>query len=167
MNRLTSCPFSLALGMVFIAYWVNGALIQGPLPMSVVAPIGLTAELNCTVNLTELVEHTGGAFVAIIWSTPNQALLQHLNPILAGKEIKTSILRAQLTEDYTSGVSVRCAVVTRSHSLSETPSNTSAILRAYGMYNISQNTCLVQLHVYTFSCVFLFTMQVVHSPQQV
>ena len=121
--------------MAVIAYSVNGTLIQGPLPMSVVAPIGEIVELMCTVNTSELMEQTGGTFATITWSTQNQSLLTGISPTLTGGEIKTSTLRVQLTEEYTSGVSIRCVALTHSPP-SDTFSNISATLTAYGKYNI-------------------------------
>ena len=143
MKFLRACPMSVALSMTFIAYSVNGALIQGPLPMKVLAPIGEIAELNCTVNISELKEQKGGMFSSITWITQNQALLTDINPTVTGGKIKTSTIRVPLTEEFTAGVSIRCVAVTFS-SLSETPSSTSANLTAYGMYRYTE-TGLVQV----------------------
>ena len=154
--------FSVAFCTAFIAYLINGTLIQGPLPMSVVAPIGEIVELHCTVNISELKGQTGGgSFAFLTWLTSNQSLLNDINPILTGGEIKTSTARVHLTEEYTSGISFRCIAFTLSP-WSETTSNTSAILTAYGMYNVIQNTELPLWCVYYFLCYCI--QQVVHNP---
>ena len=89
------------------------------------------------IAYAEIMGQIDDMFATITWITQNQVLLTNINPILTGGEIKTSTLRVQLTEEYTSGVSIRCVAVTHSPA-SDTSSNTSATLTAYGKYMFAE-----------------------------
>ena len=131
-----------AVRMAIMACSVNGAIIEGPLPMTVVAPIGGTVELTCVVNISDLMAQTGLGLTTILWNTESQVSLSS-----ARRETKggTSTLRVELTAEFTSGVSVRCAILLTN--LTRIFSNISATLIAYGTYTVVYITFSSSLHI--------------------
>lgn len=122
-----------AVVLVLLVVACSGSLIQGPWPMSVVAPIGSTVEFECVVNTTELIS---GVFVNILWKLNNQSLPANDNQNLTiCGDIGKGTLRLDVAENYTPGVSVQCGFISR-NPLSQTLSDTNASLAAYGKNNV-------------------------------
>ena len=127
-------------GTLAIPINVNTSLINGPQPMSVVAPLGSIVTFTCAVNTTEL--STGTSLFGFSWIEDGEVL----SPSSADQEsingsLEISTLQRTVIQEYITGVLFQCQIVVlESNSMSTVlRSNTNATLTAYGELNYKVN----------------------------
>ena len=103
------------------------AVVQGPIPVSVLAPVGSFVDFNCTVNLSELPANT--FFDPIRWRVNGNILIR------MGLAVSGNTVSLEVTTSYISAAaSVQCS--TQLNGTIEVFSDTTATLTAYGIYSL-------------------------------
>ena len=115
---------ALILVFILILQCTAASLVQGPEPVSVLAPVGSFVEFNCTVNPSELPANT--FYDPIQWRI-NDALL-----IRMGQAVVDNPANLEVTTSYISiAASVQCSI--QLNGTIEVFSDMTATLTAYGM----------------------------------
>ena len=105
----------------------RAGLVQGPIPVSVLAPVGSSVDLNCTVNISELPTNT--YFDPIRWSVNSNILIR------MGLAVSGNTVSLEVTTNYISAAaSVQCS--TQLNGTIEVFSDTTATLTAYGITHV-------------------------------
>ena len=92
-----------------ILHCITGIPIDGPQPMSVLAPLGTEITFTCIVNITEL---TAERFFDIVWAVDGVPLSGGSNQnITENGLLRTGLLQFSMSED--TSVFVQCAVLAR------------------------------------------------------
>ena len=114
--------------VVCVIYSGTGAVVQGPTPVSILAPVGLSfVDFTCNVNLSELPENT--FYNAIRWRVNGNILTR------MGQAVSGNTVSLQVTTSYISAAaSVQCS--TKLNGTIEVFSDTTATLTAYGIYSL-------------------------------
>ena len=86
-----------------------GSPINGPQPMTAVAPVGAMATFTCVVNTTEL----PGTFNSYSWIVDGMALSGNIDQETTNGSLVISTLQLPVIQDYITGtgVPVQCQVV--------------------------------------------------------
>ena len=126
MELLIVVVIKLCCSEVLATVMPSTTLINGPDPMNAVAPVGSTVAFTCVVNSTEL------PLLAMVWIVDGAYLsgsitIDQLEMTNGSSEI--GVLQLTVSQNYTAGVLVQCAVVQES---TVYISNTNATLTAYG-----------------------------------
>ena len=100
------------------------SLVQGPEPVSVLAPVGSFVEFTCTVNLSELPANT--FFDPIRWRV-NNALLLRMNQAVTGNTVTLEVTTSYIS----AAASVQCSTLL--NGTIEVFSDMTAALTAYGI----------------------------------
>ena len=125
-----------------------GSLINGPQPMTVVAPVDAMVTFTCVVNRTELPADTtlfgfGG------WIVNGEVLPPSSGQVTTSGSLEISTLQRTMIQDYITGVPVQCEIAVRVlGTLMDIRSN-NATLTAYGEISCSVH-CEFEV-VHTFS----------------
>ena len=117
----------LILVSILMLQCTAASLVQGPEPVSVLAPVGSFVEFNCSVNHSELSANT--FFDPIRWRINNFTLTK-MNQAVTGNTATLEVAMSYIS----AAASVQCSTI-----LNETipvNSDTTATLTAYGIANI-------------------------------
>ena len=107
-----------------VAIATSHSLINGPQPMSVVAPLGAVVTFTCVVNTTEL----SGTFIGFSWSISGVPLSDQET---TNGSLAISALQQTVIQDYITGALVQCRVIAEGSVFMTFRSN-NATLTAYG-----------------------------------
>ena len=99
------------------------SLVQGPEPVSVLAPVGSFVEFTCTVNPSELPANT--FFDPIRW-TVNNALLIRMSQVVVDNPVNLEVTTSYIS----AAASVQCSI--QLNGTIEVFSDMTATLTAYG-----------------------------------
>ena len=116
---------------VIILHWSEAlampttGLINGPEPMSAIAPLGATVTFTCVANTTEL------PLLTMIWKVNGTFLSGNVDQLeMTNGSLEISVLQLPVSQNYlTASVLVQCAVVQESTVFM---SSSNATLTAYG-----------------------------------
>ena len=116
---------SCALILVFILMLqcTAASLVQGPEPVSVLAPVGSFVEFTCTINPSELPANT--FFDPLRWRV-NNAILIRMNQAVTGNTVTFEVM----TNYISAAASVQCSTLL--NGTTEVFSDMTATLTAYG-----------------------------------
>ena len=86
-----------------------GSLINGPQPMTAVAPVGAMVTFTCAVNTTELPANTT-LFGGFGWTVNGVALSTSIDQETNSGSLEISTLQQTVVQDYITSVLVQCQV---------------------------------------------------------
>ena len=105
-----------------------GSLINGPQPMTAVAPVGAMVTFTCTTE----VEPADTTLFGFGWLVDDVTLSSSSDVETSNGSLEISTLQRTVIQDYTTGVVVQCEIAVRvSGTLMDIKSN-NATLTAYG-----------------------------------
>ena len=124
-----------------------GALINGPEPMTAVAPVGANVTFTCVVNATELPAGTTLVSIntdgVISWIVNGTVLTANSDQsVIMNGALQTGIRQLPVIQDYITGVPVQCRIIMEGSFNVVRSSN--ATLLCYG--EISAALCLKCVH---------------------
>ena len=115
---------ALIIVFILIQQCTAASLVQGPEPVSVLAPVGSFVDFTCTVNQSELPANT--FFNLFQWKV-NNAILARMNQIVTGNTVTLEVAMSYIS----AAASVQCSTLL--NGTTEVFSDMTATLTAYGI----------------------------------
>ena len=128
--EILSRSCALILVFILILQCTAASLVQGPEPVSVLAPVGSFVEFTCTVNHSELPANT--FYDPIRWRM-NDALLTRMGQAVVGNTVTLEVTTSYIS----AAASVQCSI--QLNGTTEVVSDMTATLTAYGIVQFALN----------------------------
>ena len=135
--KILSRSCALILVFILMQQCTAASLVQGPEPVSVLAPVGSFVEFNCTINSSELPANT--FFDTIRWWI-NDAILIRMNQVVTGNTVTLEVAMSYIS----AAASVQCSI--QLNGTIEVSSDMTATLTAYGIVSCSFYLTIVILY---------------------
>ena len=122
--KIFSRSCALILVFILMRQCTAASPVQGPEPVSVLAPVGSFVEFTCTINPSELLANT--FYNPIRWRI-NNAILIRMNQIVTGNTVTLEVTTSYIS----AAASVQCSTLL--NGTTEVFSGMTATLTAYGI----------------------------------
>ena len=120
----------MILIFILLIQCTAASLVQGPEPVTILAPVGSFVEFTCTVNVSESELAAGTFFAPIRWQV-NNVLLARMNHIVTGNTVTLEVAMSYIS----AAASVQCS--TQLNGTTEVFSDMTATLTAYGIVHLA------------------------------
>ena len=134
--EILSRSCAVILIFILLIQCTAASLVQGPEPVSVLAPVGSFVEFTCTVNLSESELAAGTYFAPIRWWI-NNALLIRMNQAVTGNTVTLEVAMSYIS----AAASVQCSTLL--NGTTEVFSDMTATLTAYGIVQFAHFSSLL------------------------